>query len=50
MNSRRMRWKGHVERMGEECTQGFGRNAVGKETNRIPKQSWEGNIKIVVEK
>jgi hypothetical protein len=30
--SRRMRWAGHVARMGEECVQGFDGNARRKET------------------
>jgi hypothetical protein len=34
IKSRRMRWAGHVARMGEEETriQGFGRENLGKET------------------
>jgi hypothetical protein len=32
IKSRRMRWAGHVVRMGEECVQGFGGKARRKET------------------
>jgi hypothetical protein len=32
IKSRRMRWAGHVARMGEEYVQGFGRKARKKET------------------
>jgi hypothetical protein len=32
IKSRRMRWAGHVARMGEECVQGFDRKARRKET------------------
>jgi hypothetical protein len=32
MKSGRMRWAGHVTRMGEECVQGFDGKTRGKET------------------
>jgi hypothetical protein len=32
IKSRRMRWVGHVARMGEECVQGFYEKARRKET------------------
>jgi hypothetical protein len=32
IKSRRMRWAGHVARMGEECVQGFGGKARRKGT------------------
>jgi hypothetical protein len=32
IKSRRMRWAGHVARMGEECIQGFSRETCGKAT------------------
>jgi hypothetical protein len=32
IKSRRMRWAGHVARMGEECVQGFDGKARRKET------------------
>jgi hypothetical protein len=32
IKSRRMRWAGHVARMGEECAQGFDGKARRKET------------------
>jgi hypothetical protein len=31
IKSRRMRWAGHVVRMGEECVQGFDGKAIRKE-------------------
>jgi hypothetical protein len=34
MKSRRMRWAGHVARMGEESVQGFGGKARRKQTTR----------------
>jgi hypothetical protein len=33
VKSRRMRWAGHVARMGEESVQGFGGKVQRKETN-----------------
>jgi hypothetical protein len=33
IKSRRMRWAGHVARMGEENVQGFGGKTRSKETN-----------------
>jgi hypothetical protein len=35
IKSRRMRWVGHVARMGEESVQGFGGKARRKETTRM---------------
>jgi hypothetical protein len=32
IKSRRMRWAGHMVRVGEECEQGFGGKAKRKET------------------
>jgi hypothetical protein len=32
IKSRRMRWAGHVSRMGEKCVQGFDRKARRKDT------------------
>ena len=32
IESKTMRWAGHVARMGENCTQGFGGETWGKET------------------
>jgi hypothetical protein len=34
IKSRRMRWAGHVERMGEKSVQGFGGKTRRKETTR----------------
>jgi hypothetical protein len=34
IKSRRMRWAGHVARMGEKCVQGFDGKARRKETTR----------------
>jgi hypothetical protein len=34
---RRVRWAGHVARMGEECVQGFDGKAIRKETTWKPK-------------
>jgi hypothetical protein len=52
VKSRRMRWAGHVARMGEE--RGMHRVLVGKpEGNRPsgrPRRRWEDNIKMVVQK
>jgi hypothetical protein len=48
MNSRRMRWVGHISRMGE--TRGAYRFLVGKpEGKRLlgrPRRRWEDNIKM----
>jgi len=48
IKSRRMRWAGHVARMGEE--RGVYRVLVGKPEGRRPlgrlRRRWEGNIKM----
>jgi hypothetical protein len=48
VNSRRMRWAGHVERMGEG--RGVHRVLVGKPEGRRPlgrlRRRWEDNIKM----
>jgi hypothetical protein len=41
---RRLRWTGHVERMGEKT--GAYRVLVGKPEGRRPRRRWEDNIKI----
>jgi hypothetical protein len=42
IKSRRMRWAGHVARMGEgECVQGFGGETQGKKTTG-KTQAWMG--------
>ena len=48
VKSRRMRWAGHVERMGER--RGVHRVLVGKPEGRRPleRRSWEDNIKMDV--
>jgi hypothetical protein len=43
IKSRRMRWEGHVARMGE--TRNAYRILVGK-TERNPSHRWKGNIKM----
>ena len=51
IKSRRMRWAGHVARMGEG--RGLYRLLVGKPDRKRPlgrpKRSWEGNIKMGLE-
>jgi hypothetical protein len=48
VKSRKMRWVGHVERMGEEI--GVHRVLVGKPEGKMPlgrpRRRWEGNIKM----
>jgi len=50
--SRRMRWAGHVARMGEE--RGVHRVLVGKPVGKRPlekpRRRWEDNIKMAVQK
>jgi hypothetical protein len=52
VKSRRMRWAGHVARMGER--RGAYRALVGKPEGRRPlgrpKSRWEGNIKLDLQK
>jgi hypothetical protein len=46
IKSRRMRWAGHVARMGEECVQGFDGKARRKETTWKTKAymgGWDQN-------
>jgi hypothetical protein len=51
VKSRRMRWEGHVARMGEE--RGVHRVLVGKPDGKRPlgrpRRGWEDNIKMDVE-
>jgi hypothetical protein len=47
VKARRMRWAGHVARMGED--RGVHRVLVGKpegKSNRRPRRRWEDNIKM----
>ena len=52
ITSKRMRWEGHVARMGER--RGVYRILVGKTEGkrplRRPKRRWEDNIKMVLQK
>ena len=47
-NSRRMKWVGHIARVGREerCTQGFGGETRRKEPLGRPRRRWEYDIKI----
>ena len=51
INSRRMRWAGHVARMGER--RGVYRGLVGKSEGKRPlwrpKRRWEDNIKMDIQ-
>jgi len=51
VKSRRMRWAGHVARMGED--RGVHRVLVGKHEGKrplgIPRRRWEDNIKMVLQ-
>jgi hypothetical protein len=44
IKSRRLRWAGHVARMGEE--RGAYRNLVGRRPLGRPRRRWEDNIKM----
>ena len=44
VKSRRMRWAGHVARMGED--RGVHRVLVGKRPLGRPRRRWEDNIKM----
>jgi hypothetical protein len=46
IKSRRIRWAGHVERMGEECVQGFGGNVRRKRPLGRPRRKWEDGIRM----
>ena len=47
MKSRRMRWAGHVARIGDErCIEGLVGNPEGKSPLGRPSRRWEDNIKI----
>jgi hypothetical protein len=48
IKSRRMRWAGHVARIGggEGCLECFGWEARRKRPLGIPRSRWEDNIKI----
>jgi hypothetical protein len=52
VKSRRMRWEGHVARMGED--RGVHRVLVGKPEGKrplaIPRRRWEDNIKWILRK
>jgi hypothetical protein len=49
INSRRMRWAGHVACMGEESEQGFGGKPEGKKTLGRLRCSWEGGFRMDLE-
>jgi len=46
IKSRRMRWAGHVARMGEgqRCVQSFGGEREGRRSLGRPRRRWENNI------
>jgi hypothetical protein len=47
IKSRRMRWAGHVARMGgEKGVQGFSGKAQGKKPLERPRRRWEDGIKM----
>jgi hypothetical protein len=46
IKSRRMRWAGHVARMGEVCTGIWCGKPEGKRPLGRPRRRWEDNIKI----
>jgi hypothetical protein len=46
IKSRRRRWAGHVERMGEECVQGFDGKTRRKEPLGRPRRRWEDGIRM----
>jgi hypothetical protein len=48
INSRTLRWAGHVARMEERCIQGFGGKPEGRRTLERPRRRWKDNIKIDV--
>jgi hypothetical protein len=52
VKSRRMRWLGHVARMGEE--RGLRRVLVGKPEEKMPlgrpRCRWDDNIKVILKK
>ena len=51
INSRRLRWAGHVARVGrgEVCLQGFGEGTEEKRTLRRPRPGWEDIFKMDLE-
>jgi hypothetical protein len=52
VKSRRMRWTGHVARMGEDrgVHRAMVEKAVGKRPLGRPKRRWEDNIKVDLQK
>jgi hypothetical protein len=46
VKSRRMRWAGHVARMGERCYRVLVWRPKGKRPLRRPRHRWEDNIKM----
>jgi len=51
IKSRRMRWVGHVARMGEKRSvyRGLVKNPEGKRLLGKPKRRWEDNIKMALQ-
>ena len=50
ITSRRMRWAGHVARMGrKEAYTGFGGKPDGKRPLGRPRRRWEDNIKMDIQ-
>jgi hypothetical protein len=46
IKSRRIRWAGHVARMGEECVQGFDGKPEGKRSLGRPRRRWEDGFRM----
>jgi hypothetical protein len=46
VKSRRMRWAGHVARVGEKIVQGFGGKPKGKRPFGRPRRRWEDGIRM----
>jgi hypothetical protein len=50
IKSRRMRWAGHVARMGEKCLQGLDGKAKGKRPHERPRRRWEDGMRMDLRK
>ena len=46
IKSKRMRWSGHVARVGETCIEGFGEKPMGRRSLGRQRRRWEDTVQM----